>query len=39
MISLETAKKLKDAGLYWMPRIGDCYYKDDSLVVVGNRDD
>lgn len=27
MLSLQTAKKLKDAGLEWEPNLGDFYYK------------
>lgn len=26
MISLETARKLKEAGLRWEPQMGDCFY-------------
>lgn len=32
MLSLETAKKLKDAGLQWEPQIGDWFYNSHGYV-------
>lgn len=33
MISLETARKLKDAGLEWRPQRGDWYYSGSNIEV------
>ena len=33
MISLETARKLKDAGLKWEPQSGDWFYNNHGYVI------
>ena len=34
MITIETAKKLKDEGLKWEPKVGDYYYYDSNYQMI-----